>query len=625
MSENIGQTPEHLFMAQIKALLAQPDLSAEARAGLEAQVRYLEAAASVTAGPVLTGPVTSERDTIIATNLFQTTLTLPTPPDQQQRLDRFIETLQRLAHQGRQAVPDGEDDPLQRAAREAGVMAHARAFPQFAEVADALRLVMARAMMRWQVPAIDGQTAASALVRQSLIATALAPLVLQRVLLWQIRGEHVMQALSSASLTQLVLDERVHFNQNQNRGANAEMLLHIRLIRALADPQYDEGCMRLLDDLCDPQRGAPVLAAAYLEYCQGGTPDSPVPTPDVLRLLAAGALIFGAGVVIGGTLVAVSLTLARHDTPPESLSPSARDPDPPSANRPTTKPSGRWSIPVTSDEWRTELRRCTGHFGQPDGYWCYVRRGTYPIGGWERDQARADRRLNSFWIARLPITVAQFTPFIAVGYADSARRWWTPHGWQWKREYNRTQPYRWREPPFNSQADQPVTGVTWYEAVAFTTWLTEQLADDLPRGYVIRLPTEAQWEAAAACDAAGHRHPYPWGEAELSPDRAVYNRSWDDGPPLVGSCPTGMAACGALDMVGTVWEWCSSRYNAYPQGADEIQKDVTRDTWDIPVRGGSWGNTRTYVRCAARDRYRPHLNGRGLRVVFSPRVQEQKF
>ncbi len=602
MADDVPLSPQQIQIAQIKALLAQPDLSAEARAGLEAQVRYLEEAASVTAGPVLTGPVTSERDTILATNLFQTNMTLPATPDQQQRLDRFIETLQRLAHQGRQAIPDGADDPLQRAAREAGVMAHACAFPQFAEVADALRLVMARAMMRWQVPAIDGQTAPSALVRQSLIATALAPLVLQRVLLWQPRGEDVMKALSSDRLTLLVLHERVQFNQNQNRGANAEALLHIRLIRALADPQYEEGCIRLLDDMCDPQRGAPVLAAAYLEYCQGGTPDSPVPTPDVLRLLAAGALIFGSGVVIGGILVAMSLTLARHDTSPESLPPSARDPDPPAANRTTTRSSGRWSIPVTSDEWRTEMLRCTGRFGQPDGYWCSVRRGTYQIGGWERDQAWANVRLASFWIARLPVTVAQFTPFIAAGYADSARRWWTPHGWQWKREYNRTQPYRWREPPFNSQPDQPVTGVTWYEAVAFTTWLTERLADDLPRGYAIRLPTDAEWEVAAAFDAAGYRHTYPWGEADLSPDRAVYDRSGQDGPPLVGSCPTGMAACGALDLVGTVWEWCSSSHGAYPQGAGEMKKDFTPGEYDVPLRGGSWWSNSTHVRCAARAR-----------------------
>ena len=61
-------------------------------------------------------------------------------------------------------------------------------------------------------------------------------------------------------------------------------------------------------------------------------------------------------------------------------------------------------------------------------------------------------------------------------------------------------------------ANHPVVGVSWYEAVAFCSWLTKKL------GRPVMLPSEAQWEKAAR-GTDGRR--YPWGP-EITPEHANY-------------------------------------------------------------------------------------------------------
>lgn len=276
-------------------------------------------------------------------------------------------------------------------------------------------------------------------------------------------------------------------------------------------------------------------------------------------------------------------------------------------------------LPATVDDWRRELARRDEHFGAPQGYWCYVQPGTYRIGGWEKREKAADIALPAFWIAHFPITVAQYAPFVEVGYSRNAENLWTPNGWRWKQGQRRTQPWSWNKTPYDG-ANQPAIGVTWYEATAFCAWLNEQLENELPEGYVVRLPTEAEWEAAAAYDAGMQRRRYPWGEDEPTPERAIYDASGLGRPAPVGCCLAGEAACGALDMAGNVWEWAASSYNQYPSRSNVGEKDFTIDKWDVPIRGGSWAQNSTLVRCGARGRPRPDAILNGFRVVAAPRL-----
>ncbi|HEY3230261.1 MAG TPA: NACHT domain-containing protein [Roseiflexaceae bacterium] len=111
--------------------------------------------------------------------------------------------------------------------------------------------------------------------------------------------------------------------------------------------------------------------------------------------------------------------------------------------------------PIMVEDWQRELRQRNEDFGKPAGYWCYVRDGTYIIGGWEEDKPAAKLTLPAFWIARFPIAVAQYRPFVEVGYAADAKRWWTPNGWRWKKARLRTQPWGWNESP-NNGPNQPL-------------------------------------------------------------------------------------------------------------------------------------------------------------------------
>ena len=273
--------------------------------------------------------------------------------------------------------------------------------------------------------------------------------------------------------------------------------------------------------------------------------------------------------------------------------------------------------PVVIDEWSMEVTRRNEQFGAPVGYWCYVRPGTYRIGGWQKRKRSADVILPPFWIARYPITVAQFAPFVDGGYGPDAERWWTPNGWLWKR--GKIEPAAWQQPPY-AGPNQPVIGVTWYEAMAFCGWLTEQLSAVLPDSYIVRLPTEAEWEVAAAYNVAMRRCSYPWGEDKPTQEYAIYNASNRALPAPVGCCPAGRAACGALDVAGNVWEMMSSSYLGYPEHSSEVVKDFTFEGSTVPWRGGGWEDGNAAMRCEGRSFAHPDINfnSGGLRIVMAP-------
>ncbi|NOK71703.1 MAG: SUMF1/EgtB/PvdO family nonheme iron enzyme, partial [Chloroflexi bacterium AL-N5] len=260
-------------------------------------------------------------------------------------------------------------------------------------------------------------------------------------------------------------------------------------------------------------------------------------------------------------------------------------------------------------------------FGKPTGYWCYVPAGTYRIGGWEEDEPAADMTLPEYWMACFSITVAQFRPFVEVGYTAEAKRWWTPQGWQWQQKYKDTEPWGWDDPTWNGD-NQPVIGVTWYEAVAFVNWLDEQLNNALPEGYHLCLPTEAEWEVAAAYDGTGQRRTYPWGEDAPTTAHAVFEDSKLKRSAPIGCYPQGVAACGAFDMVGNVFEWTCSHGAFYPEEGDQVMADFDSGEFNTPIRGGSWSGKIEHMLCRARrpifpDRYiRDYL---GFRVVVARR------
>jgi iron(II)-dependent oxidoreductase len=111
--------------------------------------------------------------------------------------------------------------------------------------------------------------------------------------------------------------------------------------------------------------------------------------------------------------------------------------------------------------------------------------------------------------------------------------------------------------PEPGYADHPTPESTWRGALAFCAW----------RG--ARLPTEAEWEAAARGSEGRH---YPWGATPPTPARAVFGRGRGETDP-VGSRPEGATPDGIFDLAGNEAEWTSSLFRPYPYDAQDGRED----------------------------------------------------
>jgi formylglycine-generating enzyme required for sulfatase activity len=188
--------------------------------------------------------------------------------------------------------------------------------------------------------------------------------------------------------------------------------------------------------------------------------------------------------------------------------------------------------------------------------------------------------LSGYWIYKYEVTVAKYRAFCtATGHALPT----FPTGYSWTNKSWTTAGLQ----------QHPIVNVSWNDAKAYADWAN------------VSLPTEAQWEYAASGPAKNN---YPWGGTAIIDD---YYNGWDDlkcanyrnceikniSTKAVGSFPTGASWCGAQDMAGNVWEWCSDYWDLYNEVTTTNPTGPT--TGDTRVlRGGSWsgdaeGSTRT--------------------------------
>lgn len=130
------------------------------------------------------------------------------------------------------------------------------------------------------------------------------------------------------------------------------------------------------------------------------------------------------------------------------------------------------------------------------------------------------------------------------------------------------------EPPVGEEK-WPVANVSFHDANAFAAWRSER------DGVKYRLPTEEEWEYAAR--GSDPQNIYPWGNT-LANGYANVN---SDSPKPVGLFANGKSPFGALDMIGNVWEWTSSKNSLYV-GNDRAFALSPNETDYIIIRGGSY-------------------------------------
>lgn len=140
-------------------------------------------------------------------------------------------------------------------------------------------------------------------------------------------------------------------------------------------------------------------------------------------------------------------------------------------------------------------------------------------------------------------------------------------------------------------ARRPVENVTWWDAIRYANARSrrEGLApcydestgrsDRTRNGY--RLPSEAEWQAAAADGDPKTAH---LGIASTKDTQALLDLIREKGTREVGLGPPNRF--GLYDMLGNVWEWTDDFYNPY---ADTVQQPVYG--WERIIRGGSFLST----------------------------------
>lgn len=242
--------------------------------------------------------------------------------------------------------------------------------------------------------------------------------------------------------------------------------------------------------------------------------------------------------------------------------------------------------------------------------------------GFDNEKPRFEKQLGGFAISRTLVSNAQFLKFVEDGGYERPE-FWSFGGRKWlatetdvalvhgNREpvtrvlrhplYWRQHQGQWQEKLFDQwqplQPDYPVNHVSYWEAEAYCNWAGR------------RLPTEAEWEAAALGNQPGQSfRRFPWGD-ELDPSRVDMDARLMAQLP-VSALAEGDSRFGCRQMIGTVWEWTTDQFLPYNGfSVDMYPYMSTLQFGDHKVaKGGSCATSSMLIRGTYRQAYLPQRN-----------------
>jgi iron(II)-dependent oxidoreductase len=225
-----------------------------------------------------------------------------------------------------------------------------------------------------------------------------------------------------------------------------------------------------------------------------------------------------------------------------------------------------------------------------------VSEASFPLGAagsgfaYDNEQPCLAVEVEAFAIGRGPVSNRDWQAFVDDG-GYHRREWWTAEGWEWRSASGAQRPLQWLEDGRERRLggigplvlDAPVVHISYHEAQAFA------------RAREVRLPSEAEWELAATFDhAAAVKRAWPWGEDPPTAEEANLIEAAHYAPRPAGALAAGASPCGALAMIGDVWEWTSSEFCAYPGFHAHPYREYSEVFFDggyRVLRGGSFATS----------------------------------
>ena len=257
----------------------------------------------------------------------------------------------------------------------------------------------------------------------------------------------------------------------------------------------------------------------------------------------------------------------------------------------------------------------------------FIQGGTFELGAtpeqegaWNREFPMHTVELDSYYLAKYPITFAQYDAYCKLtGNALPNDRGW-------------------------GRGKRPAIHISWYDAILYCNWLSEQvglnpcyqihtniidtnnICEEDERKWLVecdftqdgfRLPTEAEWEYAAR--ERGKRQLLGNGKSIADPEEINFNPKWEysyrkEGIYRAQTVPVGSFppnALGLYEMSGNVTDWCWDWCGTYPQESVSNPRGAQQGFARVR-RGGAWNFPATAARTAFRLRANPAQGGKSL-------------